>query len=67
MYKYISSFLRQAREGKNLTQVELAKKTGLSESQIYKYERGVSGIPLYSLAKLSEELDFSIDAMLKRK
>ena len=65
MYKYISNYLRQVRENKNLTQAELAKRTGLSESQIYKYERGVSGVPLYSLMKLSDVLEFSVDAIFK--
>lgn len=39
--------LQQLRTGKGMTQTELAKKIGVDQSQVSRWERGVQPIPVW--------------------
>ncbi len=60
MYKRI----RDLREDKDLTQTELAKVLGMSQTGYSKYETGENDIPTAVLIKLSHFYDVSIDYLL---
>ena len=60
----IGKFIQERRKNKNLTQVELAEKLGVSNRTISKWENGNS-IPDYSIFNdLCKELDISINELL---
>jgi transcriptional regulator with XRE-family HTH domain len=55
--------IRQLR-GFDLTQEEFAKKLGISQSQLSKYERGVAAPPADVLIRIKEQFRVSIDWLL---
>jgi transcriptional regulator with XRE-family HTH domain len=55
--------IRQLR-GFDLTQAEFAKKLGISQSQLSKYERGIVAPPADFLVRVKEQLRVSIDWLL---
>ncbi len=60
----IGKFIQTLRREKNLTQEELAKKLGITDRAISKWENG-RGLPDYSLIKpLCDALDISINELL---
>ena len=60
MYKRI----RDLREDKDLTQTELAKMLGMSQTGYSKYETGENDIPTSILIRLSRFYEVSIDYLL---
>lgn len=60
MYKRI----RDLREDKDLTQTELAKMLGMSQTGYSKYETGENDIPTSILIQLSRFYEVSIDYLL---
>ena len=56
-YESIGTVIKIYREKKGITQVELSKLIGRSESSIQKYEKGVVEIPNSVLSKISKALD----------
>ena len=60
MYKRI----RGLREEKGLTQVQIAKELGMSQTGYSKYETGENDIPTAVLIKLSKFYNTSIDYIL---
>ncbi len=60
MFK-IGEMIKQARKEKNLTQAELGKLLGISNSAVQKYEKGVvTNIPYTTLLRLQSILDLPI-------
>jgi transcriptional regulator with XRE-family HTH domain len=56
--------LKNARKAKGLTQIDVAKYIGLSQSAYSDWERGVSNIDSASLMRLADLLDVSVDYIL---
>ena len=56
--------IRDLREDADLSQTELAKKLGMSQTGYSKYETGENDIPTAILIKLSEIYNVSVDYML---
>lgn len=62
MYKRI----RDLREDKDLTQMQIANILGMSQTGYSKYETGENDLPTQILIKLSDYYDVSIDYLLDR-
>ena len=58
--------LRDLREDRDLTQTEMAKMLGMSQTGYSKYETGENDIPTAVLIKLADFYDTSIDYLLSR-
>lgn len=58
--------LRDLREDKDLTQTDVAKKLGMSQTGYSKYETGENDIPTQILIKLADFYDTSVDYILGR-
>jgi transcriptional regulator with XRE-family HTH domain len=57
--KHFGERLKQLRKSKNMSQEDLAWKTGFELSQIGRIERGVINTSLSHLAKIAEALEVS--------
>ena len=57
--------LRMKRIEKGMTQEEIAAKVGIIQSQISRYEAGISEPNLETLKKLASILDCTVDELLK--
>lgn len=57
--------IRKIRRDRDITQVELSKKTGISQVAISNYETGNQKPGLDNLIKLSEALKCTIDELVK--
>jgi transcriptional regulator with XRE-family HTH domain len=64
-YEKIGEFIAEKRKEKNLTQVELARKLGVTDKAVSKWERGLGCPDVSILEILSKELDVSILELLK--
>lgn len=60
MYRRIRDF----REDNDLTQTQVAKMLGMSQTGYSKYEMGENDIPTYVLIKLSDFYNTSVDYLL---
>lgn len=60
MYRRIRDF----REDNDLTQTQVAKMLGMSQTGCSKYETGENDIPTYVLIKLSDFYNTSVDYLL---
>lgn len=60
MYRRIRDF----REDNDLTQTQVAKMLGMSQTGYFKYETGENDIPTYVLIKLSDFYNTSVDYLL---
>lgn len=58
--------LRDLREDKDLTQTDIAKILGMSQTGYSKYETGENDIPTQILIKLADYYDTSVDYILGR-
>ena len=63
-YSQVGKRIRQYRLEKNMTQVMLAEKAGLSEAAIYSYETGKRLPALEPLIQLSNALEVPTDSLL---
>lgn len=61
-HRTIGALLRQGRTEKNLSQKDLAQRTGISASRIRRYENGETPVPLPELEQLAGSLGYSVDA-----
>jgi transcriptional regulator with XRE-family HTH domain len=61
-HKTIGAMLRQARTEKNLSQKDLAQRTGISSSRIRRYENGETPVPLPELEQLAAVLDYTAES-----
>ncbi|MCL5429702.1 MAG: helix-turn-helix domain-containing protein [Chloroflexi bacterium] len=57
----IAAMLRQARTEKNLSQKDLADRTGISTSRIRRYESGETPVPLPELEQLANTLGYQVE------
>ncbi|MBR5662442.1 MAG: helix-turn-helix transcriptional regulator [Bacilli bacterium] len=64
-YDKIGEFIASKRKEKNMTQSELAKKLGVTDKAVSKWERGLGCPDVSILEILSKELDVSILELLK--
>lgn len=60
-YKTLGEKIRNAREKKNMTQTELAKKIGVSKSQLINYEYGYSKLKPRMYSDICWALDMRIN------
>jgi len=56
-HRIVGALLRKARLNRDLTQADLAKRVGVSKSQLSQYELGEKPIPLVELEAMAEILD----------
>lgn len=56
--------IRELREDKDLSQTELAKQLGMSQTGYSKYETGENDVPTAILIKLAEIHNVSVDYLL---
>ena len=56
--------IREARQGKGLSQTALAKATGLDQSAISRIERGQRTVTVEQLVLIARALDVSADELL---
>jgi len=61
-----SDKLKQLRNEKKITQVELAKSIGISDRTIIRYEAGVVEPPLSTLITIADYFNVSADYLLGR-
>lgn len=59
--------LKEVREKKNMTQQELANKSGLHQVTIARYENGTRSATEDAIHKLKEALDCTYDELLKKE
>lgn len=57
LYRTIGTRINEARKAKNLSQEELARKTGVSRTSIVNIERGRQRLPLHLLWQIASELN----------
>lgn len=62
--KHISKQIKTRRENMDITKVELAKRTGLSDDQIAHYEAGRRSIPVECLRRLCIAMNLSLDNLV---
>ena len=62
----ISDMLRYLRKREGLSQVELAKRTGISRSRINNYENGIREPDLETMEAFADYFNVSIDYLLER-
>lgn len=67
--KKLRTYLKKIREDKNLTQVQLAEKIGISQNYYSQIENGLrqESIKLELLQKLSEALDVTLDLLIREE
>jgi transcriptional regulator with XRE-family HTH domain len=63
-YAVLRALLREAREAAGLTQVQLAKKVGQSQSFVSKAEQGDRRLDLIQLRTLCHALDTTLPALV---
>jgi transcriptional regulator with XRE-family HTH domain len=64
-YKVLLACLKEAREGACLTQAEVAKRLGLSQSQVSKCERGERRVDVIELREWCRAMGTSLPAFIK--
>ena len=57
--------IRALREGRGVTQVELARTLGLPQSNVSEMERGVRGLTVHQAVRLARALKVSTDEILR--
>jgi XRE family aerobic/anaerobic benzoate catabolism transcriptional regulator len=63
--KRLGNRIKSLREGRSLTQRELAEQAGLSEKYLGEVERGICNVTLEFLSKLAEALNIPMTAILE--
>ena len=58
------NFLKEIRETKNISQVELARRIGVSKGHISKFEKGIFAVSFKVLNKIAETLDVSPEQIM---
>jgi Predicted transcriptional regulator len=62
--EYYINYLRGLREDNDITQAEIAKLLGTSQTMYARYERGANELPIRHLIKLCEYYKVSADTIL---
>lgn len=65
--EYYVSYIRALREDNDLTQLQLAKVLGTSQTMYARYERGANELPIRHLIKLCKFYNVSADVVLGLK
>lgn len=65
--KDLGKRMKQVRKDKNMTQRELAKRTGIPQSSISLYEKNVREPSLFSFLLIADALEVSADSLLGRE
>ncbi len=60
------SRLKEIREDRDYTQIEMAKLLNITQAQYSRYEKGINSIPLENIEKLADFYNTSIDYLLYR-
>ncbi len=60
-HRAVAAMLRQARTEKNLSQKDLADRTGISTSRIRRYESGETPVPLPELELMANSLGYQVE------
>lgn len=63
----IADNIRFFRKANNLTQEELSKQLGGSKNLVSNYENGISTPDIYTLVKLSDIFDITLDELVGRE
>lgn len=58
--------IKEARIKKNMTQVELAEKTGITQTAVCAFENGLKVPSVATIVIIANELDVSIDWLTER-
>ncbi len=64
-YKVLLACLKEAREGAGLTQIEVAERLGLSQSQVSKCERGERRVDVIELREWCRAIGIGLPAFLR--
>ncbi len=65
--KSFGTMIATLRKEKGMTQLDLARKMGVTDKAVSKWERDLSFPDISSLPKLAEELGVTVDELLKAK
>ena len=65
--KSFGTMIAPLRKEKGMTQLDLARKMGVTDKAVSKWERDLSFPDISSLPKLAEELGVTVDELLKAK
>lgn len=65
IYKTIAKNIKTFRKARGLSQEELARKLGLSTSQISKAEQAAGGLSIETLERLAKALKMPIDRLFR--
>ena len=65
--KSFGTMIATLRKEKDVTQLDLARKMGVTDKAVSKWERDLSFPDISSLPKLAEELGVTVDELLKAK
>lgn len=65
--KTMGQIIVQLRKDKNMTQLELAEKMGVTDKAVSKWERDLSCPDVSSIPKLAEVLEVSVEQLLQSK
>lgn len=63
----IADNIRFFRKANNLTQEELSKQLGGSKNLVSNYENGISTSDIYTLVKLADIFDITLDELVGRE
>lgn len=63
----IADNIRFFRKANNLTQEELSKQLGGSKNLVSNYENGISTPDIYTLVKLADIFDITLDELIGRE
>ena len=63
----IADNIRSFRKANNLTQEELSKQLGGSKNLVSNYENGISTPDIYTLVKLADIFDITLDELVGRE
>lgn len=63
----IADNIRFFRKANNLTQEELSKQLGGSKNLVSNYENGISTPDIYTLVKLADIFDITLDELVRRE
>ena len=63
----IAANIRFFRKANNLTQEELSKQLGGSKNLVSNYENGISTPDIYTLVKLADIFDITLDELVGRE
>lgn len=64
IYKEFGEKIKKLRKEKKLTQTDLANDLGMTQSSIYKYEKGLRKVSISILKKFADYFNLSIDELL---